>query len=61
MGIKLFPELTDQQKQAKQNCAEMADLIIEEMKKRGLEPDDWMELQEQIDRKIYKQVRSVWK
>lgn len=56
-----FPQLTDEQKRAKQHCAEMADLIIEEMKKRDLEPDDWMELQHQMDRKIYNQVRSVWK
>ncbi len=57
----VFPELTPERKQVMANAKDMAESIIAEMKKRGMSPDDWMEIQSTVDRTIYNETKSVWK
>ena len=52
--------LNEEDQKRRENITEMAILIIEEMKKRGLKPKDTSSLLGEIENQMYQSVKQVW-
>lgn len=60
MGFKLKGDTPEKQR-VRENALDMAKAIVIEMQKRGMEPDDWRELQSATDCEVYRNTKNVWK
>ena len=60
MAIKLLNPLSDEEMKKREDITEMSVLIIAEMKKRGLTPDDTSSLLSEIENQMYKNTKMVW-
>lgn len=61
MALRLNNHLTPEEIKDRENITDMAKLIVEEMKKRGLQPTDGPYLAQAIEREIYNQTKEIWK
>lgn len=61
MTFQLLKPLNEEEQKRRENITEMAVLIIEEMKKRGLKPEDTSSLLSEIEHQMYDNTKQVWK
>lgn len=61
MAFQLLKPLNEEEQKRRENITEMAVLIIEEMKKRGLQPEDTGSLLSEIEHQMYDNTKQVWK
>ena len=61
MAFQLNQPLSEEEIKRRENINQMAELIVTEMKKRGLEPTDGQDLCAAIERETYKQTKEIWK
>ena len=61
MAFQLLNPLNEKEQKRRENITEMAVLIVVEMKKRGLMPDDINSLLSEIEYQMYENTKMVWK
>lgn len=61
MAFQLLNPLNEEEQKRRENITEMAVLIVVEMKKRGLTPDDTNSLLSEIEYQMYENTKMVWK